>query len=371
MKSEPVFSGVAVALVTLFDDYLELDAAGTADLAVQLVDLGVKAVVVGGTTGEAAALDPDERSEVLAAVRKALPQGPGVPVIAGTGAPSPRQAARLTAAARDHGADAVLALSPPRTPNPRPYYEAVAEAASSVPVLAYHFPSVSPPGISLSAIADLPVEGMKDSSGDPGRLLETLDTWDRPVYPGNSALITLAEVPRLPWDYPRPGKRRARAMRRRLCRGCRGAAETGRAASADRGSFSHGPQGASGRAVRLLHEGPVGLETGVRPGRCRRPRRNGAGPLRSHFEKEPHEPGQQPQSCAHRPRPGAQVFLLAGSGRGRLAVCIWPRACRPRDQGGPRAFRRPGPNHARQCGGHRRGCRCSAGRRRSRRRVLG
>ena len=192
MKSEPVFSGVAVALVTLFDDYLELDAAGTADLAVQLVDLGVKAVVVGGTTGEAAALDPDERSEVLAAVRKALPQGSGVPVIAGTGAPSPRQAARLTAVARDHGADAVLALSPPRTPNPRPYYEAVAEAASSVPVLAYHFPSVSPPGISLSAIADLPVEGMKDSSGDPGRLLETLDTWDRPVYPGNSALITLA-----------------------------------------------------------------------------------------------------------------------------------------------------------------------------------
>jgi 4-hydroxy-tetrahydrodipicolinate synthase len=192
VKAEPVFRGVAVALVTLFDEALELDAAGTAELAVRLVDLGVKAVVVGGTTGEAAALDPEERSELLAAVRKALPQGSSVPVIAGTWAPSPRQAARLTSAATDQGADAVLALSPPGAANPRRYYEAVADAARGLPVLAYHYPSVSAPGISLSAIADLPVAGMKDSSGDAGRLLETLDTWDRPVYPGNSALVTLA-----------------------------------------------------------------------------------------------------------------------------------------------------------------------------------
>ena len=95
MKAEPVFRGVAVALVTLFDESLELDAEGTAELAVRLVDLGVKAVVVGGTTGEAAALDPEERSELLAAVRKALPQGSGVPGNTGR-APSARQAARLT-----------------------------------------------------------------------------------------------------------------------------------------------------------------------------------------------------------------------------------------------------------------------------------
>jgi 4-hydroxy-tetrahydrodipicolinate synthase len=189
---EPVFKGVAVALVTLFDDYLDVDAEGTAGLAAQLVELGVKAVVVAGSTGEAAALDPEERSSLLVAVRKTVPQGCGVPVIAGTGAPSARQAAWLTATARDEGADAVLALSPPGTANPRRYYDEVAEAAKGVPVLAYHYPSVSAPGIPLAALADLPVDGMKDSSGDPGRLLETLDTWDRPVYPGNSALVTLA-----------------------------------------------------------------------------------------------------------------------------------------------------------------------------------
>ena len=171
---------------------LSLTLAGTGELAARLVDLGVKAVVVGGTTGEAAALDPDERSELLAAVRKAVPQGSGVPVIAGAGSPSARQAARLTTAARDEGADAVLALSPPGTSDPRCYYESVAQAAGRVPVLAYHYPAVSAPGIPLSSLADLAVAGMKDSSGDPGRLLETLDTWDRPVYPGNSALVTLA-----------------------------------------------------------------------------------------------------------------------------------------------------------------------------------
>jgi len=35
---------------------------------------------------------------------------------------------------------------------------------------------------------------MKDSSGEAARLLATLDTWDHPVYPGASSLITLAGV---------------------------------------------------------------------------------------------------------------------------------------------------------------------------------
>jgi dihydrodipicolinate synthase/N-acetylneuraminate lyase len=187
-----LFEGVGVALVTLFDDDLGLDAPATADLAAQLVELGVRAVLVAGTNGEAAALSPEERSELLAAVRQAVPAQRGVPVIAGTGAPSAHQAKRLTAAARDGGADAALVLSPPGTTDPRPYYEAVAGAAGAMPVLAYHFPRVSAPGIPVEALADLPVVGEKDSSGDPDRLLETLATWDRPVYSGSSALIVYA-----------------------------------------------------------------------------------------------------------------------------------------------------------------------------------
>lgn len=188
---EPIFRGVAVALVTLFREDGDLDAAATAQLACQLVDCGIRAVVVAGTTGEAPSLDPTERAELIETVKTVL-SGSGTPVIAGTGAPSGRQAARLTAQARDSGADAILALSPAGAKDPRPYYEMVALAADGLPLLSYHYPKVSSPGIELQLLADLPVDAIKDSSGDASRLLATLDSWDRPVYPGASSLTFLA-----------------------------------------------------------------------------------------------------------------------------------------------------------------------------------
>jgi 4-hydroxy-tetrahydrodipicolinate synthase len=185
-----LFTGVGVALVTLFDDAGEVDAAATAEHAARLVDLGVRAVVVAGTTGEAATLSTDERDRLLAAVRTAVDAG--VPVIAGTGAPSARQAVDLTAHARDGGADAVLVLSPPHAPDPQPYYEAVAAEAGDMPVLAYHFPKVSPPGLPVDAIGTLPVAGCKDSTGDPERMLATLRATALPLYTGSSALLSFA-----------------------------------------------------------------------------------------------------------------------------------------------------------------------------------
>ncbi|HYX95028.1 MAG TPA: dihydrodipicolinate synthase family protein, partial [Geodermatophilus sp.] len=65
----PLFTGVGVALVTLFRDDGALDAPATADLAVQLVGLGVRCVLVAGTTGEAAALTAEERDALVGAVR--------------------------------------------------------------------------------------------------------------------------------------------------------------------------------------------------------------------------------------------------------------------------------------------------------------
>ncbi len=190
MQETAVFRGVGVALLTIFEDNGDLAAAATAELAARLVELGVAAVVVAGTTGEAAALDPDERGALLTAVKATVGT---VPVIAGTGAPSARQAVRYTEQARDHGADAVLVLSPPGTAaDPRTYYEQVVAAAGGMPVLAYHFPQVSAPGIPLPALESLPVSGLKDSSGDPGRLLETRRTWPLPLYVGSSALVGMA-----------------------------------------------------------------------------------------------------------------------------------------------------------------------------------
>ena len=187
---EPLFTGVGVALATLFDDDGEVDAKATAGLAATLVDLGVRGVVVAGSTGEASALTAGERVALLTETRRAVP--PGVPVIAGTGGASARQAAALTRDAREAGADAVLALCPPRNNDPRPYYDAVAEAAGGLPALAYHFPQTAPPGIPVEALPDLPIQGMKDSSGDPERLLSELEVFDRPLYVGAAMLVLMA-----------------------------------------------------------------------------------------------------------------------------------------------------------------------------------
>jgi 4-hydroxy-tetrahydrodipicolinate synthase len=190
VRGEPVFTGVGVALVTLFDDHGEVDAPATAHLAARLADRGVRAVVPAGSTGEAAALSGDERTALVREIRARIPDE--VPVIAGTGAASAAQAATLTRAAIDAGADAVLVLSPPRSADPGPYYEAVREAAGDTPVLAYHFPGVSPPGIPVSHLPKLPVDGIKDSSGDADRLLELAVGYERPVYVGSSALLVQA-----------------------------------------------------------------------------------------------------------------------------------------------------------------------------------
>jgi 4-hydroxy-tetrahydrodipicolinate synthase len=184
-----LFTGVGVALITLFSEDGELDAKATAEHAARLVDLGVAAVLVAGTTGEAGTLAPDERDEVIGAVRAAVPSG--VPVIAGTGAPTGRQAAVLTERAFAAGADAVLALSPPGVADPRPYYERIAAAAVG-PLLAYHFPKTSAPGIPVELLGDLPVAGVKDSSGDAARLLHERGVFAGDLWTGAAALIALS-----------------------------------------------------------------------------------------------------------------------------------------------------------------------------------
>jgi 4-hydroxy-tetrahydrodipicolinate synthase len=189
MGMEPVFIGVGVALATLFDGDGEIDVVATAAHAAHLVDRGIQGVLVSGSTGEAPALTAEERVLLLEGVRDAVPDH--IPVLAGTGAPSARQAAALTLSALEHGADAVLVLSPPQVADPSSYYDIVVRSAGALAVLAYHFPKASEPGIGLEVLPKLPVAGIKDSSGDPDRLLAELD-WGKPVYTGSSAILSFA-----------------------------------------------------------------------------------------------------------------------------------------------------------------------------------
>jgi 4-hydroxy-tetrahydrodipicolinate synthase len=185
-----LFAGVGVALVTLFDDAGAVDVPATAALAADLADRGMRGVLVCGTTGEAGQLTDTERDGLIGAVRAALP--PGVPVLAGTGADTAADAARLTAAAVSAGADAVLAWPPAGSADLPGYFGAVAAAADGRPVLAYHIPWLSAPGVHVDALADLPVAGQKDSSGDPNRLLAEVTQYQGRTYVGSSAILALA-----------------------------------------------------------------------------------------------------------------------------------------------------------------------------------
>jgi dihydrodipicolinate synthase/N-acetylneuraminate lyase len=187
--TEP-FRGVGVALVTIFGDDGEIDPGATGKLAGDLVARGMQAVVVCGSTGEAATLSGPERVALIEAVRGTVP--PGTPVIAGTGAPSARQAASLTGDAVRAGADGVLVLPPPGSRDLAGYFTTVASTAGDLPVLAYHYPLVSAPGVPVDALAGLPVAGVKDSSGDPDRLLHELAHYPGATYVGSSAVLALA-----------------------------------------------------------------------------------------------------------------------------------------------------------------------------------
>jgi len=185
-----LFRDIGVALVTLFDDDGAVLADATAQHAARLVERGVTAIVVAGTTGEAATLTPDERVALHAAVRDAVPVG--VPVIAGTGAAKAGEAIELTRAAADAGADAALALSPPGVEDPSDYYAALAAGVADVPLLAYHFPLASAPGIPVDLLPELPTRGVKDSSGDGDRLAFMLERYEGEIYIGSPTILALA-----------------------------------------------------------------------------------------------------------------------------------------------------------------------------------
>jgi 4-hydroxy-tetrahydrodipicolinate synthase len=189
-KPATLFSGVGVALVTLFGEDGEIDPGSTGKLAASLAGRGMAAVLVNGTTGETGTLTGPERTELIEAVRAAVPAA--VPVIAGTGAPSLRQAAALTRTAVSAGADAVLTWCPPRCADLAGYFLAIGEAAAGRPVLAYHNPFIACADLPVDRLATLPVTGLKDSSGSPDRLLDELARYPGDMYVGSSGLLALA-----------------------------------------------------------------------------------------------------------------------------------------------------------------------------------
>jgi 4-hydroxy-tetrahydrodipicolinate synthase len=182
--------GVAVALVTIFEpDGLRADAKATAELARRLVEVGVRGLLVAGSTGEADALTDDERTELVGEVRAACP---GVPLLVGASGAWGGAAADRVRSAVAAGADALLVAPPRRGLDLFAFYRAVAGAAGEVPVLAYNYPGVAGGEVPVGELSSLPVAGLKDSSGSAERLLAELAAWDGWTYVGAAPLTGYA-----------------------------------------------------------------------------------------------------------------------------------------------------------------------------------
>lgn len=165
--------GVIPPLATPLHDDGSLNVGAIPPLVEYVLAAGVHGVFATGSQGEAFALSADERRQVLDAVLDAV--NGRVPVMAGTGAITTRDAVALSRAAEAAGADCLSVITPYFVmPTQDELYAHFAEVANAVtiPVLAYSNPGRTG-GVRLAAetlarlSADFPnIVGVKDSSGD-------------------------------------------------------------------------------------------------------------------------------------------------------------------------------------------------------------
>ena len=190
----PEIGGVITAMVTPFAEDGSVDEATVRKLARHLIENGSHGLVLSGTTGESPTLSDEEKLSLLRAVRDEL--GAETLLICGSGSNDTRHSERLSAAAAESGADAVLAVTPyynkPNSAGIKAHYEAVAKAAG-IPVLLYNIPSRVVVNLSPELLAELgrienvigvkqandeelqPIEGSKVLAGNDGTFLRALE----------------------------------------------------------------------------------------------------------------------------------------------------------------------------------------------------
>ncbi|WP_292995421.1 4-hydroxy-tetrahydrodipicolinate synthase [Nitrosomonas sp.] len=169
-----MFKGSLVAIVTPMDEEGGLDLERFRSLLDFHIDQGTDGVVVVGTTGESPTVDFDEHHLLM---RAAVDHVAGrIPVIAGTGANSTREAIDLSIYAKDSGVDACLSVAPyynkPTQEGLYQHFKAIAEAVE-IPHILYNVPGRTVADIHNNTalrLAQIPnIVGIKDATGDIGR----------------------------------------------------------------------------------------------------------------------------------------------------------------------------------------------------------
>src|SRR5580693_10018006 len=174
MAAKTNFRGSLTALVTPFKNG-SLDEAAFRALVNWQIAEGTHGLVPVGTTGESPTVNHDEHKRV---VEWCIDEAGGrVPVIAGAGSNSTREAIELARHAEKAGADAVLVVTPyynkPTQEGLYQHFKAVNDAIG-IPILIYNIPSRSVVDMSVDTMKRLSeltnIVGVKDATGDVGRV---------------------------------------------------------------------------------------------------------------------------------------------------------------------------------------------------------
>ncbi len=189
-----IFTGMASAIVTpMTKTGIDYDALGRF-LEFQ-IENGINAIVVMGTTGENATIEPEDQKEVIRyTVQKVAGR---VPVIAGTGTNNTEHVLKNTRNACEVGADAVLVVTPyynKATQNGLITHFTTVADASTVPVIVYNVPGRTGCNLlpkTLAKLAEHPrIAAVKEATGNMAQMVEIMalcgDKID--VYSGEDAL---------------------------------------------------------------------------------------------------------------------------------------------------------------------------------------
>lgn len=159
------------------------------------IENGTHGIVAVGTTGESATLDPEEHCQAIGRVIERV--AGRIPVIAGTGGNSTKEAIELTSEAQKLGADACLLVVPyynkPTQEGLYQHFKAIAEAVPEMSQMLYNVPgrtSCDMLNETVVRLADIPnIVAIKDATGDVPRGIELIKALNGrlTVYSGDDA----------------------------------------------------------------------------------------------------------------------------------------------------------------------------------------
>ncbi len=167
-------------MITPFDEDGNVDEEGYRENIREQINGGIDGIVPVGTTGECATLSHEEHKKV---VEIAIDEADGeLPVIAGTGSNSTREALELTEHAKNAGADAVLLVSPYyNKPTQRGIYEHYKTLATEIdiPQIVYNVPSRTGKNVEPETVASLSefenIQAVKEASGNIDQAAEIIE----------------------------------------------------------------------------------------------------------------------------------------------------------------------------------------------------